>query len=217
MPRKSPARPSASFPRNGPSVSGRPITRNGNPYLPSAHATGAGYQYTGNRAALDPIVHQLFHYRRPVALRAIDNIRMVSTFSASNPGFTVPKASEVRIRRADPTSNTTANATSINTNIVRALLWRSPVPDRPPPYFKDAFRSVREACSAGIRPNRIPVAAAARIAGQNAPIDHHQGTFSSNARKVSCIHAKERNTHNAEHRSSHALASEQNASSAVAG
>ena len=41
---------------------------------------------------------------------------MVSTFPASNPGFTAPNAIEVRMRSADPTSSTTARATSVTTN-----------------------------------------------------------------------------------------------------
>ena len=92
----------------------------------------------------------------------LSDMRIVSTFSASKPGFTAPSAIEVRISRAEPTSSTTASATSLITSMVRALFWRSPVPERPPLSLRVALRSGRELCSAGIRPNRMPVNPAAR-------------------------------------------------------
>ena len=62
------------------------------------------------------------------------------------------------MRSADPIRRTSASATSATTSTDRTLFCLKPVPDRPPLSLSAMFRSVRDPCSAGIRPNRRPVA-----------------------------------------------------------
>ena len=65
--------------------------------------------------------------------------------------------SEVRIKSDAPTSSTTARLTSTSTSTERVLFWRKPLPERLLESLMTVFKSVREATSAGINPNKIPV------------------------------------------------------------
>ena len=77
--------------------------------------------------------------------RPFSDIRIVSTLCVSNPGSTRPSAIAVRMSSAEPTSSTSASATSTTTRIERALFCRNPVPERPLLSFSVVVRSVLRA------------------------------------------------------------------------
>ena len=89
---------------------------------------------------------------RPRQRRAHDRARSRSC----SPGSTPPSASDVRINSAAPTSSTTARLTSTSTSTERVLFWRKPLPERLLESLMIAFRSARDATSAGIKPNMMP-------------------------------------------------------------
>ncbi len=85
-------------------------------------------------------------------------MRIVSTLVASKPGSTLRSATAVRTSSAEPMSSTRARATSSTTSTARVLFCRNPLPERPLPSLRVVLRSSREAWSAGMSPNRMPVA-----------------------------------------------------------
>ena len=66
-----------------------------------------------------------FRYRSPVI-----DIRIVSTPFALKPGSTLLRATKVRTSSAEPTSRTSASATSATTSTDRVLFCWKPVPAR---------------------------------------------------------------------------------------
>ena len=86
---------------------------------------------------------------------------------------------------ADPMSSTSASATSTTTSIERALFCRKPVPDRPPLSLSVVVRSVLELCSAGIRPNRMPVASeTGERERDDAPVEADERAVLADAREA---------------------------------
>ena len=86
----------------------------------------------------------------------VSDVRIVSTLAASKPGSTRLRDNDVRISNAEPTSSTSASATSPATSTARVRFCRKPEPVRPPPSLRVAPRSARDPCSAGISPNSTP-------------------------------------------------------------
>src|ERR1035438_9160672 len=90
------------------------------------------------------------------------DMRRVRTLWRSKPGSTALNAAKVRMSSAAPTNRTSASATSPTTSRARVFFWCRLAPERPPPLLRVAVRSARETSSAGMSPNKTPVASETR-------------------------------------------------------
>ena len=106
--------------------------------------------WTPSRTSLS--ISEVFSNRVPAS-----DICMINTLWESKPGLTACSWMDERISSAALTSRTKARAISPITSSERVLLCRRPVPDRPALSLRVVMRSIREAGSAGMRPNNTPV------------------------------------------------------------
>jgi len=133
-------------------------------------------------------------------------ISIVSKLCASNPGLTDRSAIKVRISSEAPTSNTSANETSLITSAERTMRWRMPLPAPLLLSFIEELRSGFEAASAGISPNKIPVSSEMpSVNSATRPVQSHRRAVLADARNISWAYRQERShAGQSQHQSQHA-------------